>query len=109
MKIKVEGSGTSVILTVSYSILPGDDPWKASPIGIIGADKGKWRIESNGTNYNVLFYGTDSNDRILLFESVTSKGWGNPFHKGDSGYGFHESEGGVMLTNGTVEWTVLSA
>ena len=107
MKIKVEGSGMSVTLNVSYSPLPGDDPWTASPVGIIGADKGRWKRDSNVVGFNILFYGSDLNDQILLLESVTAKSWGNPFKKGDSGSGTHESLGGTMLTGGTIDWKVL--
>jgi hypothetical protein len=108
MKIKVSGAGMSVTLDVSYrSWTSDDDPWTASPIGSIGADNGHWKIESNayGPN-NILFYGKDIKDRILLFEAVTPKLHGNPFKKGDSGSGSHESPGGTMPTGATLDWVV---
>jgi hypothetical protein len=109
MKIKIDGCGKSFYLNVSYrSWTPNDDPWTASPIGIIGGDKGHWKRESNVWGpYNILFYGGNIVDRILLFEAVTSKLNGNPFKKGDSGSGTHESTRGTMLTGGTFEWEVL--
>jgi hypothetical protein len=109
MKIKIMGdNGLHVTLDVTYrSWTPADDPWKASPIGMIGADRGLWKIIDFNSGYSVLFYGKDSSDHILILFNVSTKPRGNPFVKGASGGGEHSSVGGIMETNGAITWEVL--
>lgn len=110
MKIKITGAGMTVTLTVDYrSWTPADDPWTVSKKGIIGADKGHWvRGSSFGGGYSILFYADGVSDVILTFDQVTRFPHGNPFKKGQTGYGTHDSVSGVMPTGATVEWEVLS-
>lgn len=109
MRIEVTGTDKSIVFTVNYSWTPGDDPWTASPTGIMGANKGHWvRQGGSGGGYSILFYGKGVMDQILLFDSVTIHAHGNPFRKGQAGYGLNMSSRGAMPYLGTIDWKVLS-